>query len=107
MLVYISWCNHYIYHQVSVLNSDLHTFSDKGEVVRWSRVDQTQRYTVQHSTISDTVVDTTLHHDGSSLLLLDASHNVWISDNSGLSQLNPSSALGGRFCVVFRKQRTR
>ena len=73
--------------------------------MRWSRVDQTQRYTVQHSTISDTVVDTTLHHDGSSLLLLDASHNVWISDNLGLCQLNPSSALGGRFCVVFGKQR--
>ncbi|KAL5258526.1 hypothetical protein ACHWQZ_G009121 [Mnemiopsis leidyi] len=69
--------------------------TDRGEVVRWSRVDQTQRYTVQHSTISDTVVDTTLHNDGSSLLLLDASHNVWVSDNTGLSQLNPSSALGG------------
>ena len=68
--------------------------ADKGEVVRWSRVDQTQRYTVQHSTISDTVVDTTLHQNNT-LLLLDNSHNVWVSDNTGLTQLNPSSALGG------------
>lgn len=69
--------------------------TDKGEVVRWSRVDQTQRYTVQHSTITDTVVDTTLHHDNNTLLLLDSAHNIWASDNTGLALLNPGSALGG------------
>ena len=84
-----------VYNPSQTANPLIRHVSVMGEVVRWSKVDQTERYTVQHPTITEGVVDTVLHHDNNTLLLLDSLHHVWLSDNSSLTQLNPASALGG------------
>ena len=91
----LNWEYHDTRTPRTCLSDIIYNLADKSEIVRWSRVDQTHRYTVHHGQITCGVVDTTLHHDKSTLLLLDSSLNVWVADERGVTQLNPASRLGG------------